>query len=84
VFDDVVRDEPYDLVVGDEARDVDHFLRDNPELRRFGYAWLTDFVGWLPMPDGGPAEAALTADYWGANSTGGEFRRRKEAETRGC
>ena len=27
------------------------------------YAWLTDFVGWLPMPDGGAAEAALTADY---------------------
>ena len=27
------------------------------------FAWLTDFVGWLPMPDGGAAEAALTADY---------------------
>ena len=27
------------------------------------YAWLTDFVGWLPMPDGGAREAALTADY---------------------
>jgi predicted glycosyltransferase len=25
--------------------------------------WLTDFVGWLPMPDGGPREAWLTADY---------------------
>ncbi len=24
---------------------------------------MTDFVGWLPMPDGGDAEAALTADY---------------------
>ncbi len=21
------------------------------------YAWFTDFVGWLPMPDGGPDEA---------------------------
>ena len=25
--------------------------------------WLTDFVGWLPMPDGGEQEAFLTADY---------------------
>ncbi|TWG97830.1 putative glycosyl transferase [Nocardioides sp. J9] len=24
---------------------------------------MTDFVGWLPMPDGGEAEAALTADH---------------------
>ncbi len=26
-------------------------------------SWLTDFVGWLPMPEGGEHEAALTADY---------------------
>ena len=26
-------------------------------------SWLTDFVGWLPMPDGGEREAFLTADY---------------------
>ena len=63
VFDDVVRDRHYDLVVGDEAWEVDYFLHENPELKRFSYAWLTDFVGWLPMPDNGPAEAALTADY---------------------
>jgi len=25
--------------------------------------WLTDFVGWLPMEDGGDHEAFLTADY---------------------
>ena len=42
---------------------VDHFLFDNPELKRTAYAWLTDFVGWLPMPEGGAAEAALTADW---------------------
>jgi pimeloyl-ACP methyl ester carboxylesterase/predicted glycosyltransferase len=63
VFADLVAEEHYDLVVGDEAWDVDHFLHENPQLKRFGYAWLTDFVGWLPMPDGGPAEATLTADY---------------------
>ena len=27
------------------------------------YVWLTDFVGWLPMPDGGDHEAFLTGDY---------------------
>ena len=25
--------------------------------------WLTDFVGWLPMADGGEREEFLTADY---------------------
>jgi hypothetical protein len=63
VFSDLVADEHYDLWVGDEAWDVDYFLHENPELKRAPYAWLTDFVGWLPMPDGGNQEAALTADY---------------------
>jgi pimeloyl-ACP methyl ester carboxylesterase/predicted glycosyltransferase len=63
VFNDVVEETPYDLVVADEAWDVDHFLHENPELKRFAYAWLTDFVGYLPMPDGGPREALVAADY---------------------
>ena len=63
VFQDLVSDEHVDLVIADEAWDVDYFLHENPELKRFAFAWMTDFVGWLPMPDGGPAEAALTADY---------------------
>jgi pimeloyl-ACP methyl ester carboxylesterase/predicted glycosyltransferase len=63
VFRDVVEEQHYDLVIGDEAWDVDYFLHENPELKRFAFAWMTDFVGWLPMPDGGDAEAALTADY---------------------
>jgi pimeloyl-ACP methyl ester carboxylesterase len=63
VFHDVVEDERHDLVVADEGWEIDHFLHENPELKRAAYAWLTDFVGWLPMPDGGTAEAALTADY---------------------
>jgi pimeloyl-ACP methyl ester carboxylesterase len=63
VFDDLMRSEHYDLVIGDEAWEVDHFLHENPELKRSAYAWLTDFVGWLPMPAGGDAEAALTTDY---------------------
>ena len=63
VFSDLVAGEHYDLWVGDEAWDVDYFLHENPELKRAPYVWLTDFVGWLPMPDGGDEEAALTADY---------------------
>jgi pimeloyl-ACP methyl ester carboxylesterase len=63
VFRDVIADQPYDLVIGDEAWEIDYFLHENPELKRFAYCWLTDFVGWLPMPEGGAAEARLTADY---------------------
>jgi pimeloyl-ACP methyl ester carboxylesterase/predicted glycosyltransferase len=63
VFHDVVRDTPYDVWIGDEAWDLDYFLHENPELKTAPYAWLTDFVGWLPMPDGGEYEAGLTADY---------------------
>jgi len=63
VFHDLVQDERYDLWVGDEAWDVDYFLHENPEEKRAPYVWLTDFVGWLPMADGGAHERALTADY---------------------
>jgi len=63
VFQEVVEQEHVDLVVADEAWDVDYFLHENPELKRFAFAWMTDFVGWLPMPDGGDREARLTADY---------------------
>jgi pimeloyl-ACP methyl ester carboxylesterase/predicted glycosyltransferase len=62
-FTEVIADDPPDLVIADEAWEVDYFLHENPELKRFAFAWLTDFVGWLPMPDGGPREAALTTDY---------------------
>jgi predicted glycosyltransferase len=63
VFHDVVTDVHYDLVVGDEAWDVDHFLHENPELKRFSYAWMTDFVGYLPFADGGDREARVAADH---------------------
>jgi len=63
VFHDLVREEQYDLWIGDEAWELDYYLHENPEQKRAPYAWLTDFVGWLPMPDGGEREAFLTADY---------------------
>jgi pimeloyl-ACP methyl ester carboxylesterase/predicted glycosyltransferase len=63
LFHDVVNAEPYDLWIGDEAWELDYFLHENPEEKRAAYVWLTDFVGWLPMPDGGAHEAFLTCDY---------------------
>ncbi|CAN5491421.1 hypothetical protein BH20ACT19_BH20ACT19_07010 [soil metagenome] len=63
VFHDVAREERYDLWIGDEAWELDYYLHENPNEKKASYAWLTDFVGWLPMPDGGQREAHLTADY---------------------
>ena len=63
LFHDVAREEQYDLWIGDEAWELDYFLHENPELKTAPYAWLTDFVGFLPMPVGGEREAFLTADY---------------------
>ena len=63
VFDDLVREREYDLWIGDEAWDLDHFLHENPRLKRAPFAWMTDFVGWVPMADGGDREAFLTSDY---------------------
>jgi pimeloyl-ACP methyl ester carboxylesterase/predicted glycosyltransferase len=63
VFHDLVREEAYDLWIGDEAWELDYYLHENPDEKRAAYAWLTDFVGWLPMPDGEQHEAGLTADY---------------------
>ncbi len=63
VFHDLVSHEPYDLWIGDEAWELDYYLHENPEQKTSAYVWLTDFVGWLPMPDGGVYEESLTADY---------------------
>jgi pimeloyl-ACP methyl ester carboxylesterase/predicted glycosyltransferase len=63
LFHDVVRDERYDLWIGDEAWELDYYLHENPREKRVPFAWLTDFVGFLPMDDGGEREAFVTADY---------------------
>ena len=63
VFQEAVEEGAYDLVIADEAWEVDHFWHEHPELKRGKLAWLTDFVGYLPMPEGGAREAFLTADY---------------------
>ena len=62
-FQDAVDESRYDLVIADEAWDVDHFWHEHPELKKSGLAWFTDFVGFVPMPGDGAAEAFLTTDY---------------------
>jgi pimeloyl-ACP methyl ester carboxylesterase/predicted glycosyltransferase len=63
VFHDLVQEEQYDVWIGDEAWELDYYLHENPDEKRAAYVWLTDFVGWLPMPDGGERESFLTTDY---------------------
>ena len=62
-FQDVVEEERYDLVIADEAWEVDYYWHEHPELKRGALAWLTDFVGYMPMPGGDARERRLTADY---------------------
>jgi len=63
LFHDVVRERRYDLWIGDEAWELDYYLHENPGEKRVPFAWLTDFVGFLPMADGGQRERLLTSDY---------------------
>jgi pimeloyl-ACP methyl ester carboxylesterase/predicted glycosyltransferase len=63
LFHDVVREQRYDLWIGDEAWELDYYLHENPREKRVPFAWLTDFVGFLPMGDGDERERFLAADY---------------------
>jgi len=63
IFQDAVEEGHYDLVIADEAWDIDHYWHEHPELKKAKLAWFTDFVGYLPMPLGGEHEAFLTTDY---------------------
>ena len=63
IFQDAVDEGGYDLVIADEAWDIDHYWHEHPELKKAKLAWFTDFVGYVPMPSGGEHEAFLTTDY---------------------
>jgi predicted glycosyltransferase len=63
VFQEAVETQAYDVVIADEGWEVDHFWHEHPELKRAPLVWMTDFVGFAPMPEGGGREALLTADY---------------------
>ena len=65
-FADLMEEEHYDVVIGDESWDVDYYYHENPELKRQPFVFLTDFVGCLPMTNGeemrDSREAFLCAD----------------------
>lgn len=61
-FIDLMEAEHYDLVIGDEAWEVDYHYHENPELKRQPFVFLTDFVGCLPMEPGNEREAHLCTE----------------------
>ena len=61
-FSDLLEAEHYDLVIGDEAWDVDYHYHENPERKRQPFVFLTDFVGCLPMDPDDPREVRLCSD----------------------
>ena len=63
LFHDVVRQQRYDLWVGDEAWELDYYLHENPREKRVPFVWLTDFVGFLPIDRRDQRECFVTADY---------------------
>lgn len=63
IFQDAVDEGDYDLVIADEAWDIDHYWHEHPELKKAKLAWFTDFVGYVPMPANGAHEAMLATDY---------------------
>ena len=63
ICDEVIAGGDYDLVIGDESWELDYHLHENPDLKKTAYAWMTDFVGYLPMPGRGDREAFVAADY---------------------
>ena len=64
-FADLMEEQHYDLVIGDESWEVDYYYHENPELKRQPFVFLTDFVGCLPVggdATGDEREAFLCAD----------------------
>src|SRR6185436_1868588 len=47
IFQDAVEQGGDDLVIADEAWDIDHYWHEHPELKKAKLAWLTDFVGYV-------------------------------------
>ncbi len=62
VFVDLMQAEHYDIVIGDEAWDIDYHYHENPELKRQPFVFLTDFVGCLPMNPDDAREVNLCTD----------------------
>lgn len=62
LFDEVTMAERYDLVIADEAWELDYHLFENPHLKRTAIAWMTDFVGQYAMPHAGQRQQEVAWD----------------------
>ncbi len=63
LLQEVLEETRYDLVIADEAWDLDHFWHEHPQLKRAPLVWLTDFVGFTPVPGADERERGLVRDY---------------------
>ncbi len=75
---EVLKDDHYDLWLGDEAWELDYFLHENPELKSTPYVFITDFVGWLGSGDS-PTRARRTSPPITTSRTSA-----MSSATRGC
>ncbi len=62
VFSDIVSSRHFDLVIGDETYEINLGLRKHPEVKRFPFVLMVDFVG-VDAMTGNPIEKA-EAYYW--------------------
>lgn len=59
-----VEETKFNLLIGDEAWEVDHYLHKNPKLKNAPFVFLTDFIGWLPIDNCCESdEAKITEEY---------------------
>lgn len=62
-FQHAIEDQNYDIVIADEAWDIDRFWHEHPSLKKSKLAWMTDFVGVVPMPSSRENENTLAEDF---------------------
>jgi pimeloyl-ACP methyl ester carboxylesterase len=70
VFYDVVRENQYDLVVGDESWEVAEYLHYNPSLKTAPFVFMTDFIGLTNVSD----DKTEQAHVFNVNGTWVEMR----------
>jgi len=61
-FIDLIRSKQYNLVIGDETYEINLALRENPEIKKFPFVMIFDFVGLEAMTKN-PLEH-LCVYYW--------------------
>jgi pimeloyl-ACP methyl ester carboxylesterase len=70
VFYDAVRENQYDLVVGDESWELAEYLHYNPSLKTASFVFMTDFIGLSNVSD----DEIKQAHVYNVNGTWVEMR----------